>query len=74
MDQWAYFNTESVTDYSSTILPEYTVPTIITGTTTSIVQFDVKFSVTKDPNIYGSNDIPLLDVTTITPNLVLIFL
>ena len=68
MDQWAYFNTKSVTDYSSSILPVYTVPTTITGTTTSIVPFDVKFSVTKDPNIYGSNDIPLLDVTTITPN------
>jgi len=68
MDQWAYFNTKSVTDYSSSILPGYTVPTTITGTTTSIVPFDVKFSVTKDPKIYGSKDIPLLDVTTITPN------
>lgn len=68
MDQWAYFNTKSITDRSSTVLPAYTIPTTITGTTTSIVPFDVKFSVTKDPNIYGSNNIPLLNVATITPN------
>lgn len=59
MDQWAYFNTSIIKnhwDNTIQVLPPYNVPTVATGTTTSIVPFDVMMRVTKDDMIYGTFD------------------
>lgn len=51
------------------MLPQYDVPTVASGTTTSIVPFDVMMSVTKDDMIYGTYDsIVEYKVATVTPN------
>jgi hypothetical protein len=72
MDQWAYFNTSVIKnnwDKTLNVLPPYNVPTVATGTTTSIVPFDVMVRVTKDDMIYGTYDsIIEYKVATVTPN------